>query len=106
MSQSSSYLTDGGARLIAIMLGRLKMTVDECIDAYADLSNRVFRKSHHRVNLRDGSIQGRFDSLELERATKEIIVKFGFDENELLRDIPDATCKVSVTLQNACSLQY
>ncbi|MCJ1384883.1 hypothetical protein MMC17_008001 [Xylographa soralifera] len=82
--------------LIAIMLGRLKMTVDECIDAYADLSDRVFRKRHHRVSLRDGSIQGRFDSQELERATKQIIVRSGFDENELLRDIPDATCKVFV----------
>ena len=80
------------------------MTVDECIDAYADLSDRVFRKGHHRVSLRDGSIQGRFDSPELERATKQIIVRSGFDENELLRDIPNATCKVLVTSQRICGL--
>jgi hypothetical protein len=54
--------------LIAIMLGRLQMTVDECIDAYTSLSDKVFEKSH-RVNMR-GKIQGRFDTAELERAVK------------------------------------
>lgn len=29
-------------RLIAIMLGRLKMNVDECIDAYLQISGDVF----------------------------------------------------------------
>ena len=34
--------------LIAIMLGRLRVTVDECIDAYTELSDRVFEKKSHR----------------------------------------------------------
>ncbi|KAJ5662450.1 tetratricopeptide repeat domain protein [Penicillium maclennaniae] len=34
--------------LIAIMLGRLQMTVNECIDAYTSLSNKVFEKKRHR----------------------------------------------------------
>jgi patatin-like phospholipase/acyl hydrolase len=38
--------------LIAVMLGRLRMTVDECIDAYTTLSNRVFKKKTYRVNLK------------------------------------------------------
>ncbi|KAK4032049.1 FabD/lysophospholipase-like protein [Parachaetomium inaequale] len=34
--------------LIAIMLGRLRMTVDECIDAYTSLSDKVFEKKSYR----------------------------------------------------------
>ncbi|KAL2025831.1 hypothetical protein VTO58DRAFT_103014 [Aureobasidium pullulans] len=32
--------------LIAIMLGRLDMSVDECINAYTELSEKVFQKKH------------------------------------------------------------
>lgn len=81
--------------LIAIMLGRLRMTVDECIDAYVSLSDRIFQKQRHRVTIK-GRVQGRFDSDELERATKEIIVRQGLAEDALLKDAPDAKCKVFV----------
>ncbi|RKL23426.1 hypothetical protein BFJ72_g14493 [Fusarium proliferatum] len=37
--------------LIAIVLGRLRMTVDECIDAYTSLSNKVFEKKSHRTKI-------------------------------------------------------
>ena len=86
-------VADYEVSLIAIMLGRLKMTVDECIGAYADLSDEVFQKKRHRVNKR-GGIQGRFDSSALERAVKKIVVSKGFDEDELLFDEQDSACKV------------
>ena len=35
-------LADWPTRIIAIMLGRLRMTVDECIQAYRDLAKRAF----------------------------------------------------------------
>jgi len=79
--------------LLAIMLGRLHMSIDECTDAYVTLSKMVFQKQRHRVDLR-GKIQGRFDSDELERAIKEIVVRQGLDEDALLKDSPDAKCKV------------
>ena len=86
-------------RLIAIMLGRLQMTVDDCIDAYSSLSDRVFQKKNRRLGF--GSllrpkiqVQGRFDSDELKNAIKEIMVKQGLHEDELLKDAPDAKCKV------------
>ena len=75
------------------MLGRLKMDVDECITAYTTLSDQIFQKKRHRVTLR-GHIQGRFDSDELERVIKEIIVKRGLEEDALLKDAQDAKCKV------------
>lgn len=80
--------------LLAIMLGRLKMDIDACIAAYIDMSDRIFQRRHHRVNLRNGQVQGRFDSEELERAIKEIIKGQGLDEDTLLMDLPDAPCKV------------
>ena len=75
------------------MLGRLGMTVDECIDAYILLSDRIFQKQRHRVTIK-GRVQGRFNSNELERAIKEIVVRQGLAEDTLLKDAPDAKCKV------------
>jgi hypothetical protein len=77
------------------MLGRLQMSIDECTDAYITLSEKIFQKRRHRVNVK-GQVQGRFDSEELERAIKEIVVKQGLDEDALLKDSPDAKCKVWV----------
>ena len=75
------------------MLGRLRMSVDESIDAYLSLSDRVFQKKRHRVTVK-GNIQGRFDSEELTRAVKEVIKKQGQQEDTLLKDAPEAACKV------------
>ena len=70
------------------------MDIDACIDAYTEMSDKIFQKKHHRVNARNGQIQGRFDSAALERAIKKIITNQGLDENALLADRPDAPCKV------------
>ena len=45
---------------IAIMLGRLRMSIQENTAAYSGLSDKDFKKAKHRVNLK-GKIQGRFD---------------------------------------------
>ncbi|KAL9128122.1 MAG: hypothetical protein Q9217_003143 [Psora testacea] len=82
-------------RLMAIMLGRLQMDVDECITAYAALSNQVFNKRRHRVRI-NGQVQGRFDTAELERAIKEIVGKKEQTEDALLKSPAIAPCKVFV----------
>jgi hypothetical protein len=79
--------------LIAVMLGRLRMTVGEAITAYLSLSNRVFQKKAHRVTAK-GEIQGRFDSDKLARAIKEVVKQQGLPEDALLKDASDAQCKV------------
>ncbi|KAH6986805.1 acyl transferase/acyl hydrolase/lysophospholipase, partial [Ilyonectria destructans] len=71
--------------LIAIMLGRPRMTVDECITAYTSLSDKVFEKKSHRVNA-NGQLQGRFDTVALEQAVKQILVDNGHSEDALLKD--------------------
>ena len=78
--------------LIAIMLGRLQMTVDNCIDAYVSLSNRVFHKPRHCIAIK-GNDQANVKSEELERAIKEMVVKQGLEEGALFKDI-EAKCKV------------
>ena len=79
--------------LIAIMLGRLKMDINSCIDAYTHLSDSVFQKLRHRVTV-SGKVQGRFDTAGLEQAIKTIVQDQGLDENALLKDATDSNCKV------------
>ncbi|KAI9847126.1 MAG: hypothetical protein M1838_001009 [Thelocarpon superellum] len=51
--------------LIAIMLGRLRMTVDDCIRSYSTLAEEVFQQKYHRVGWKS-NLQGRFDSARLD----------------------------------------
>ena len=69
------------------------MSIDECIGAYLSLSDRIFQKEKHRVTIK-GNIQGRFDSEELARAVKEATEGQGLQEDALLKDAPEAACKV------------
>lgn len=78
--------------LIAVMLGRLRMTVHECIEAYTSLSDKVFEKKSHRVKI-NGKLQGRFDAAKLEDTIKEILRARDLNEDELLKDVA-ASCKV------------
>jgi hypothetical protein len=75
------------------MLGWLRMSVADCIIAYLSLSDRVFSKTRHRMTVK-GQVQGRFDAEELARAVREVVAKQGLQENALLRDTPNAGCKV------------
>jgi len=79
------------------MLGRLGMSIHECIDAYLSLSDRVFQKKRHRVSVK-GGIQGRFDSQELEQAVKEVIKAQGLRDDALLKDLSGTACKVYAIL--------
>lgn len=83
--------------LIAVMLGRLEMTVDACINAYSELSSKVLEKKAHRVNIK-GQLQGRFGAAELEKAIKKIVVQQGLAEYSLLKNDDPSKCKVYVEL--------
>ena len=79
--------------LIAIMLGRLQMSVDECIAKYKKLSLAIFTRIHHRVNIRE-CIQGRFDHEALETGIRSLLASCGFDEDELFKEDPNSSkCK-------------
>ncbi|KAI1129981.1 phospholipase [Nemania abortiva] len=81
--------------LIAIMLGRLEMTVDECIEAYKTMSRKIFTKIHHRLTMR-GKVQGRFDHTAIEQAVQELLQNRGLKKDELLRKSGANFCKTYV----------
>jgi patatin-like phospholipase/acyl hydrolase len=78
--------------LIALMLGRLGMTVEQCIDAYVRIMPFVFEKKKHRLSL-SGKVQGRFNSEGLEAEVKKILQEYDFSSLEPLRN-PSSKCKV------------
>jgi patatin-like phospholipase/acyl hydrolase len=81
--------------LIALMLGRLRLTVDACIQAYTAMSPKIFSKSHHRINLKNGETQGRFNHEALESGVKEMLRKYRFDPEAFLKDSEgQESCKV------------
>ncbi|KAL9134141.1 MAG: hypothetical protein Q9175_004673, partial [Cornicularia normoerica] len=81
--------------LIAIMLGRLQMDIQPCIDAYSELSRRIFNKAGLPVDLR-GHVKGKYKASILEDAIKKIIKDSGSPEDALLDDGKDRGCRVYV----------
>ncbi|KAI4738404.1 phospholipase, patatin family protein [Aureobasidium sp. EXF-12298] len=71
--------------LIAIMLGRLEMSIDECIKAYTDLSEDVFHKKRRIPTGIKGDLKERYDSGALELAVKKILKQRNLDENALFK---------------------
>jgi ABC-type proline/glycine betaine transport system ATPase subunit len=67
------------------MLGRLRMDVDRCIDVYINMMDQVFKKKHSAIKI-NGKTQARFDTQELERAIKHVIVESGLPVDTTMRD--------------------
>ncbi|KAH8816491.1 phospholipase, patatin family protein [Xylogone sp. PMI_703] len=87
----------GAGGLIAIMLGRLEMDVDECIMAYRTSMKTVFKKRSRRwlVN-RKGQIKARFDSGRLKVVIESVIESKGLSKTSLFNDGSQRGCKVFV----------
>lgn len=85
------------ARLIAIMLGRLEMTVDECIEAYVQMMDLIFAKEKSRRFNFKGDARSRFDTAVLEEAIKNVIERSRFPNQTspdiLMRDPDRDGCK-------------
>lgn len=86
-------------RLIAIMLGRLHMTVQDAIDAYLDLSMEVFAPKHKfnkfasLVNALQ--LKGRCSSAALEAAIKaQVEAKLGTGQKDTLLLETEPKCHV------------
>ncbi|KAM3080720.1 hypothetical protein ACMFMG_005653 [Clarireedia jacksonii] len=87
--------------LIAIMLGRLEMSVDECIEAFTSMMDIVFVRSH-RLPFRwtNGKVQARYDTRALERCIANVIQRAGHGGSTMrVADIP--TCKTFVVAMSA-----
>jgi len=91
-------MTENPCSLIAIMLARLEMTVQECIDNYIEIMDGVFKKTSHRLGFDlqkfNLQIQGRFDSAELEAAIKRTVIVSNLPEDAKFRRANAGQCKL------------
>lgn len=82
--------------LIAIMLGRLEMTVDQCIEAYIRLMDVVFDPKYKKTlpfKVRNGKVQPRYKTEELEQAIKQVITNAGGTSDDRFRGAKNSVCK-------------
>ncbi|KAM7214398.1 hypothetical protein V8F06_010236 [Rhypophila decipiens] len=86
--------------LIAIMLGRLRMSVDECIDKYLQLSAEAFKLKRSKLNLvakgkdfwkADGKYRSETLATEFRKAAMELE-----EDPDALLFTPDTSCRVFV----------
>ncbi|CAG8397747.1 unnamed protein product [Penicillium salamii] len=83
--------------LIAIMLGRLEMDVDECIAAYIKLMKEIFGKpSTRNLSKLFGKIKPQYDARKLEGAINEVINSCGTNTTDLFNDGVHRSCRVFV----------
>lgn len=86
--------------LIAIMLGRLEMDIDQCITAYNQLMKMMFEEMVHEKRSRfPGRSQLRFDSVKLKVALEEMFLGQGYSPTEPLNNGQVRGCKVYVLAQ-------
>jgi hypothetical protein len=76
------------------MLGRLEMSVDECIDAYSEIAAAVFGEKavSHILDI-EGGAKPQFELATLESALKKMIKESGTaSETDLLNDGTERGC--------------
>ena len=100
------HINDGSTltsrKLIAILLGRLKMDVDECITDYTKILRTVFNKDKRgcHINWKD-NVKRRFDSNVLAKAFEDILMRKGLFSGAMLYDRGirgNGDCKVYVNI--------
>ncbi|TAQ88735.1 hypothetical protein B7494_g2948 [Chlorociboria aeruginascens] len=88
------------------MLGRLRMSVDECEMAYLNLAQNIFKFKRKGLNFfaRTSDFlqaNGKFSTEALEATIKEIVRSKSNGENTLLLDDPVSPCKIFVCAATA-----
>jgi hypothetical protein len=76
------------------MLGRLEMSVEECIDAYAKLMKHVFEKANRSFISILGGVKPRFSSKALENAISQVLKARGIPVDEKFENGTRSRCKV------------
>ncbi|KAJ6487319.1 hypothetical protein DFH09DRAFT_1054217 [Mycena vulgaris] len=86
--------------LIALMLGRLRMSVKDAVKAYGELSKEVFSE------VKSQGSNGRFKASKLEKAIKRIVGarSASQDPEEGLKDARENVCKTFVCTMNAANM--
>ncbi|KAJ7357900.1 hypothetical protein DFH08DRAFT_437176 [Mycena albidolilacea] len=86
--------------LIALMLGRLRMSVEDSKEAYGQLAKEIFS------DVKFQGSAGKFKASKLEKAIKQIAETYSESRNpeERLEDIRDNACKMFVCAMNAANM--
>jgi hypothetical protein len=83
------------------MLGRLRMSIDQCEEAYVKLSEEIFTLRRVNANILGRAYDflnadGKFATQPLEANIKRLIQEAGLEENEKFDDRRADSCKVYV----------
>ncbi|KAL8767060.1 MAG: hypothetical protein Q9194_006101 [Teloschistes cf. exilis] len=81
--QLAAGTSTGG--LIALMLGKMGMTVDQCISQYEKLSKVIFGKKHLRGRITLGLAPARYSGKRLEKCIRGLLRSRDMDENMLMK---------------------
>lgn len=81
------------------MLGRLQMSISQCIQAYLEMSEEVFRPKRKALDLLGKTIdlvkvRGRFDSEQLKQSIQDIVVASGELSEAKLKKVSHPKCRV------------
>ena len=68
--------------LIALMLGKLGMPVEDCITQYRDLSTKIFGKKHIRGRITHGLNPSRYSGKRLRECVEQLLEARGFSKEE------------------------
>ncbi|CAG8252566.1 unnamed protein product [Penicillium olsonii] len=83
--------------LIAIMLGRLELDVDQCLMAYTELMESIFSQKISNVPVDwSGNIISQYDSKKLKTAIETVITRAGCSPTDLMNDGKPRSTKVFV----------
>ena len=75
--------------LIALMLGKMGMTVDECIRQYEELSREIFGKKHLRGRMTFGLATARYSGKRLRNCVQGLLRSRQLDEDLSMRHEAD-----------------
>ena len=85
--------------LIAIMLGRLNMDVNECIEVYKDLMGSIFgSKAHWLPITASANVTAQYDAKRVKAAIEEVLRKHNLPEDAVFNDGIERRCKVYVSM--------
>ncbi|KAH7371192.1 acyl transferase/acyl hydrolase/lysophospholipase [Pyrenochaeta sp. MPI-SDFR-AT-0127] len=89
----------GTGGLIAIMLGRLEMDVDECITAHCRLMDSIFKTRSNSLRIsRAGRAKAQFGSNALESAIEELLNNKGISPTDAFNNDKNHGCRTSYAL--------
>lgn len=75
--------------LIALMLGKMAMTVDECITKYEKLSKVIFGRKHIRSRMTHGLAPARYSGKRLRNCVRTLLRDRELDEDMSMKHEAD-----------------